>query len=115
MTACKPIVLSTAAALTTVVMTTSSVAVSLRPNKATDDSVCDLAHDTNLFLGSKVLVPSVATKKDQVDAFFRLAAASMASIPREAMSAMRWSPRVFCPCERPSTACSASKEYVAVK
>ena len=69
MTACKPIVLSTAAALTTVVMTTSSFAVSLRPNKATDESVCDLAHDTNLFLGSKVLVPSVATKKDQVDAF----------------------------------------------
>lgn len=56
MTACKPIVLRTAAALATVVMTTSSFAVSLRPNKATDESVCDLAHDTNLFLGSKVLV-----------------------------------------------------------
>ena len=79
MTACKPIVLRTAAALATVVMTTSSFAVSLRPNKATDESVCDLAHDTNLYLGSKVLVPSVATKKDQVDAFFRLAASFVAS------------------------------------
>ena len=70
MTACKPIVFRTAAALATVVMTTSSFAVSLRPNKATDESVCDLAHDTNLFLGSKVLVPSVATKKDQLHVSF---------------------------------------------
>ena len=54
-------------------------AVSLRPNKATDDSVCDLTHDTNAYLGSTVLVPAVASSKDQVDAFFRLAASFVAS------------------------------------
>lgn len=48
-------------------------AVALRPNKATDDSVCDLTHHTNLFLGSKTLVPSVAQSKDKVDIYFRLA------------------------------------------
>lgn len=48
-------------------------AVALRPNKATDDSVCDLTHHTNLYLGSKTLVPSVAQSKDKVDIYFRLA------------------------------------------
>lgn len=49
-------------------------AVALRPNKSTDDSVCDLTHDTNYYLGQKTLVPAVASSKDQIDAFFRLAA-----------------------------------------
>jgi hypothetical protein len=65
MTACKPIVLSTAAALTTVVMTTSSFAVSLRPNKATDDSVCDLTHTTRTSTWVEDLVPSVAHEEGQ--------------------------------------------------
>lgn len=56
-----------------VTMAHSAHAVALRPNKATDDSVCDLTHHTNLYLGSKVLVPAVASTKDQTDAFFRLA------------------------------------------
>ena len=48
-------------------------AITLRPNKATDDSVCDLTHHTNLYLGSKTLVPSVAQVKDKIDVYFRLA------------------------------------------
>ena len=48
-------------------------AVALRPNKSTDDSVCDLTHHTNLYLGSTMLIPAVATQKDQADAYFRLA------------------------------------------
>lgn len=71
--------LSFAVTLCVVMTTGSAEAVALRPNKATDDSVCDLAHDTNLFLGSKTLVPSAAAKKDQVDAFFRLAASFIAT------------------------------------
>jgi hypothetical protein len=52
--------------------------VSLRPNKATDDSVCDLTHDTNAYLSSKVLVPASADPKDQVEALYRLAAGFIA-------------------------------------
>lgn len=48
-------------------------AVALRPTKATDDSVCDLTHNTNYVLGQRTLVPAVASSKDQIDAFFRLA------------------------------------------
>lgn len=54
-------------------------AVALRPGKATDGSVCDLAHDTNAYLGSVVLVPAAASSKDQIDAFFRLAATFVAT------------------------------------
>lgn len=32
-------------------------AVALRPNKATDDSVCDLTHHTNLYLGMVFKTP----------------------------------------------------------
>ena len=56
-----------------VIPTQQALAVALRPNKTTDDSVCDLTHHTNLYLGSKTLVPSVAQIKDKVDAYFRLA------------------------------------------
>lgn len=56
-----------------VIPTQQALAVALRPNKTTDDSVCDLTHHTNLYLGSKTLVPSVAQTKDKVDAYFRLA------------------------------------------
>lgn len=63
-----------AAALAALVLASeSATAVSLRPNKATDDSVCDLTHDTNAFLTSKVLVPAAADQKDQVEALVRLA------------------------------------------
>lgn len=58
-------------------------AVSLRPNKATDESVCDLTHDTNAFLSSKVLVPAAADPKDQVEALYRLAAEFIASNCRD--------------------------------
>lgn len=71
--------LSLAVALATCFAVGSAEAVALRPNKATDDSVCDLAHDTNLFLGSRTFVPSAASKKDQIDAFFRLAATFVAT------------------------------------
>lgn len=52
-----------------VIPTQQALAVALRPNKTTDDSVCDLTHHTNLYLGSKTLVPSVAQTKDKVDAY----------------------------------------------
>lgn len=58
--------------------TESAQAVSLRPGKATDDSVCDLGHDTIGFLGGSVLIPSSATPKDQVDGYFRLGATFVA-------------------------------------
>lgn len=58
-------------------------AVALRPNKATDDSVCDLTHHTNDYLGSKTLIPSVASSNDQIDAYFRLAAHFIASNCRD--------------------------------
>jgi hypothetical protein len=61
------------ALLATTLPAQNALAVALRPNKATDDSVCDLTHHTNLYLGSKTLVPSVAQAKDKVDAYFRLA------------------------------------------
>lgn len=54
-------------------------AVSLRPNKATDDAVCDLTHDTNGYLGAATLVPAAASSNDQVEAYFRLAAAFVAT------------------------------------
>jgi hypothetical protein len=54
-------------------------AVALRPNKATDDTVCDLSHNTNAFLGGSVLIPGDAPYKDQFDAFFRLAATFVAT------------------------------------
>jgi hypothetical protein len=53
-------------------------AVALRPNKATDDSVCDLAHDTIGFLGGSLLIPASASQSDQVDAYFRLASTFIA-------------------------------------
>lgn len=62
-----------------VIPTQQALAVALRPNKTTDDSVCDLTHHTNLYLGSKTLVPSVAQTKDKVDAYFRLAGEFVAS------------------------------------
>jgi len=77
--ACGSRLLSLAVALATCFAVGSAEAVALRPNKATDDSVCDLAHDTNLFLGSRTFVPSAASKKDQIDAFFRLAATFVAT------------------------------------
>ena len=57
----------------------SAGAVALRSNKATDDSVCDLAHDTIGFLGGSMLIPASASQSDQVDAYFRLASTFIAS------------------------------------
>ena len=54
-------------------------AVALRLNKATDDTVCDLSHNTNAFLAGSVLIPGDAPYKDQFDAFFRLAATFVAA------------------------------------
>ena len=67
-----------AAALLTTLNDTAE-AVALRPNKATDDTVCDLSHNTNAFLGGSVLIPGDAPYKDQFDAFFRLAATFVAA------------------------------------
>ena len=58
---------------------TTSLAVSLRPGRTTDLSVCDMAHNTNGFFGGKLLVPAVAAPKDQVDAYFRMGATFVAS------------------------------------
>ena len=66
-----------AAFLTT--LNDTAEAVALRPNKATDDTVCDLSHNTNAFLGGSVLIPGDAPYKDQFDAFFRLAATFVAT------------------------------------
>jgi hypothetical protein len=71
-------VLMFAAATNFLVCADSAQAVSLRPGKATDDSVCDLSHDTIGFLGGSVLIPSSATPKDQVDGYFRLGATFVA-------------------------------------
>lgn len=60
-------------------LASGATAISLRPGKATDASVCDLSHNTNGFLGGKMLVPAVAAHKDKVDAFFRMGAAFIAS------------------------------------
>lgn len=54
-------------------------AVSLRPNKATDDTVCDLTHDTIGYLGGLMLIPAVASQQDQLDAYFRLAVTFVSS------------------------------------
>jgi hypothetical protein len=66
-----------AALLTTLNDTVEAVA--LRPNKATDDTVCDLSHNTNAFLAGLVLISGDAPYKDQFDAFFRLAATFVAT------------------------------------
>jgi len=50
-------------------------AVSLRPGKATDQSVCDLGPNTTEVLARRILVPGRASSKDQIEAFFRLGAA----------------------------------------
>jgi hypothetical protein len=50
-----------------------SQAVALRPGKTTDASVCDLGPNTTRFLSSQVLVPAVASSKDKVAAYVRLA------------------------------------------
>jgi hypothetical protein len=66
-----------AAALIT--LHSTSEAVALRPNKSTDNTVCDLSHNTNGFIGRTVLIPGDAPYKDQVDAFFRIAATFVVS------------------------------------
>jgi hypothetical protein len=71
------------AASVTLGATTPAGAVALRPNKSTDDTVCDLTHHTNAYLGSKTLVPSVASSNDQIDAYFRLAAQFITSNCRD--------------------------------
>ena len=57
----------------------TAFSASLRPGRTTDTSVCDMAHETNAYLGGKLFVPAVAAPKDQADAFFRLGAAFIAS------------------------------------
>jgi hypothetical protein len=72
-------ILRSAVAGALVVFGTASMAVALRPGKATDASVCDLGHNTNGYFGAKMLVPAVAAPKDQVDAFFRMASSFIAT------------------------------------
>ena len=48
-------------------------AVALRPNKATDDTVCDLSPNTSRYFNGSVLIPAGAAPDDQVNAYFRLA------------------------------------------
>ena len=81
--------LSASAAVLGAMLHVASVqAVALRPNKATDDSVCDLTHQTNGYLGSKTLVPYVASTNDQVDAYFRLAGNFVANKCRNGQTLM---------------------------
>lgn len=49
-------------------------AVSLAPNKITDDSVCDLAPSTNYLVSRSFLVPADGSHDAQVEAYWRLAA-----------------------------------------
>ncbi len=77
------LVLCAVAASVTLGATIPAGAVALRPNKSTDDTVCDLTHHTNAYLGSKTLVPSVASSNDQIDAYFRLAAQFITSNCRD--------------------------------
>lgn len=56
----------------------TSSAVSLRPGKTTDASVCDLGPDTTTFLGQQVLVPATANGNDKISAYVRLAGAFVA-------------------------------------
>lgn len=79
MTHTRFILFALATAISASLLAPPASAVALRPNKATDDSVCDLTHDTNYVLGQRTLVPSVASSKDQIDAFFRLAGEFVAS------------------------------------
>jgi hypothetical protein len=54
-------------------MSFPSAAVSLRKNKVTDDSVCDLAPNTNEVLARQALVPAQMSDDLQVAAYERLA------------------------------------------
>ena len=58
---------------------TPAFSVALRPGKMTDSSVCDMGHNTNGYLGGKMLVPAVAAPRDQIDAFFRMASTFVAT------------------------------------
>lgn len=66
-----------------VLMQGQAEAVALRPDRATDDSVCDLGPNTNGYLGRKTLVPAVASSTDQIDAYFRMASSFVASRCRD--------------------------------
>lgn len=54
-------------------------AVAMRPDQPTDPSVCDLSHQTNLFLSQRTFIPAAAAPEDQVTAYFRLAATFVAT------------------------------------
>jgi len=56
----------------------SAQAVALRPGKATDATVCDLTPNTIGYLGGFLLIPAAASRRDQVDAYFRLSATFVA-------------------------------------
>lgn len=54
-------------------------AASLRPEKATDASVCDLGPNTNSLLSRRVLVAAEGSPKDQAETYFRLGATFVSS------------------------------------
>lgn len=55
-------------------VSSAAPAVALRQEKATDASVCDLGPNTNPVLARRTLIPADAQSKDQIEAYFRLAA-----------------------------------------
>lgn len=55
-------------------VSSAAPAVALRQEKATDASVCDLGPNTNPVLARRMLIPADAQSKDQIEAYFRLAA-----------------------------------------
>ncbi|WOB11121.1 hypothetical protein [Piscinibacter gummiphilus] len=67
------------AAAVAIALPAVSWAVSLRPNKPTDDTICDLGPNTTGNLGSLVFVPGNARVSDQADLLFRVGAGFVSS------------------------------------
>lgn len=63
---------ATAVAALAVALPQPAGAVAMRPDKTTDDSVCDLSPRTTSFVAGYTFIPSIADYKDQVAAYFRL-------------------------------------------
>lgn len=61
-------------AVAALLLAASPQGAALRPEKATDASVCDLGPNTTPVLSRRMLIPGDASNKDQAEAYFRLAA-----------------------------------------
>lgn len=75
----KPRGLLAAAFGLTAAMSSATLGASLRPDKATDASVCDLAPNTTAVLGRKVFVPAYVSAEEASEAYKRLASRFIAA------------------------------------